>query len=103
MKSSIGSFRVTVCLTLVAALVAAASAAERKPNVIVIYSDDQGTVDLGCYGSKDLETPHLDKLAARGVRFTQMYSPSAICSASRAGLLRDAFRPARACRAMCRR
>lgn len=78
---------ITVCLT--------AQAAERRPNVIVIYSDDQGTVDLGCYGSKDLETPHLDKLAARGVRFTQMYSPSAICSASRAGLLTGRF-PARA-------
>ncbi|MFT5028714.1 MAG: arylsulfatase A [Candidatus Binatia bacterium] len=95
MKLFICSLRVSVCLALTAALVSMASAAERKPNVIVIYSDDQGTVDLGCYGSKDLETPHLDKLAARGVRFTQMYSPSAICSASRAGLLTGRF-PARA-------
>lgn len=57
------------------------------PNVILIYSDDQGTYDLNCYGSKDLHTPHLDGLAKRGIRFTQMYSPSAICSASRAGLM----------------
>ena len=70
-------------------------AADRKPNVIIIYTDDQGSVDVGCYGSKDLETPNLDKLAARGVRFTQMYSPSAICSASRAGLMTGRF-PARA-------
>ena len=82
-------------LAFLLALAFTSSAADRKPNVIVIYSDDQGTVDLGCYGSKDLETPHLDKLAARGVRFTQMYSPSAICSASRAGLLTGRF-PARA-------
>ena len=66
-----------------------------RPNVIVIYSDDQGTLDLNCYGSKDLHTPHLDRLAERGVRFTQMYSPSAICSASRAGLMTGRF-PARA-------
>ena len=67
--------------------------AKNKPNIIVIYSDDQGSVDANCYGSKDLATPTLDKLAATGVRFTQMYSPSAICSASRAGLLTGRFPP----------
>lgn len=66
-----------------------------RPNVIIIYTDDQGTVDLSCYGTKDIHTPHIDSLADRGVRFTQMYSPSAICSASRAGLLTGRF-PARA-------
>ncbi len=78
-------------VSLVCAFSFAAQAASRKPNVIVIYSDDQGTVDLGCYGAKDLETPNLDKLAARGVRFSQMYAPSAICSASRAGLMTGRF------------
>ncbi|MEM7147016.1 MAG: sulfatase-like hydrolase/transferase [Verrucomicrobiota bacterium] len=63
------------------------SRAADRPNVILIYSDDQGSIDLGCYGSKDLQTPHLDRLAEKGLRFTRMYSPSAICSASRAGLL----------------
>jgi arylsulfatase A len=67
--------------------------AKNKPNVILIYSDDQGSVDANCYGSKDLTTPTLDKLARTGVRFTQMYSPSAICSASRAGLLTGRFPP----------
>lgn len=71
-----------------------AGAAER-PNVIVIYTDDQGTLDANCYGSKDLITPTFDRLAETGVRFTQMYSPSAICSASRAGLLTGRY-PARA-------
>ncbi len=70
-------------------------AAEAKPNVLLIYTDDQGSLDLGCYGSTDLQTPHLDALARRGVRFTQMYAPSAICSASRAGLLTGRL-PARA-------
>ena len=64
-------------------------------NVIVIYTDDQGTVDAGCYGSDDLITPHIDRLANEGMRFTQMYAPSAICSASRAGLLTGRF-PVRA-------
>lgn len=67
----------------------------RRPNVILIYTDDQGTVDAGCYGSEDLITPAIDRLAARGIRFTQMYAPSAICSASRAGMLTGRF-PARA-------
>lgn len=71
-----------------------ACAADR-PNVILIYTDDQGSLDLNCYGSTDLHTPNLDELATRGVRFTQMYSPSAICSASRAGLMTGRF-PARA-------
>ena len=43
-----------------------------QPNVILIYSDDQGTLALGCYGTEDIRTPHLDGLAA-GIRFTQMY------------------------------
>jgi arylsulfatase A-like enzyme len=58
-----------------------------KPNVIVILTDDQGTVDLGVAGATDLETPHLDALARRGVRFTQFYSAAPVCSPSRAGLL----------------
>ena len=87
-------FAVACCLASILCDSRVTTAAE-KPNVIVIYSDDQGSLDLNCYGSDDLLTPNLDRLAARGVRFTQMYSPSAICSASRAGLLTGRF-PARA-------
>ncbi|MFI2742777.1 sulfatase [Zhouia sp. PK063] len=58
-----------------------------KPNVIVIYTDDQGYADMNIYGSKDLYTPHMDSLARSGVRFTQFYSASPICSPSRASLL----------------
>ncbi|MCC6143997.1 MAG: sulfatase-like hydrolase/transferase [Candidatus Hydrogenedentes bacterium] len=64
-----------------------AAAAARKPNVIIIYTDDHGSVDAGCYGAKDLHTPNIDALASEGVRFTQFYAPSAVCSPSRAGLL----------------
>ena len=59
----------------------------KKPNVIIILTDDQGYGDLGCMGSKDLKTPHLDHLAAQGVRFTSMYAASPVCSPSRAALL----------------
>lgn len=83
------------CVAFVGVACATVRAADVRPNVIVIYTDDQGSLDLNCYGSKDLHTPHLDALADRGVRFTQMYSPSAICSASRAGLMTGRF-PARA-------
>ncbi|MCG8384485.1 MAG: sulfatase-like hydrolase/transferase [Cytophagales bacterium] len=58
-----------------------------KPNVIIIYTDDQGTLDMNCYGSKDLFTPNMDRLAENGVRFTQFYAASSICSPSRAALL----------------
>lgn len=70
-------------------------ALDQRPNVIVFYTDDQGTLDAKCYGSSDLLTPTMDHLAATGLRFTQMYAPSAICSASRAGLMTGRF-PARA-------
>jgi len=66
---------------------ATAQEAQRKPNVIIILTDDQGSVDLGCYGSDDLLTPATDALAARGVRFSQFYAAAPVCSPSRAGLL----------------
>ncbi|MDR3404143.1 MAG: sulfatase-like hydrolase/transferase [Chthoniobacter sp.] len=58
-----------------------------KPNIIVIVSDDQGAADAGCYGAKDLFTPSIDAIAARGVRFTQFYAGAPVCSPSRAALL----------------
>lgn len=57
------------------------------PNFVVIYADDLGYGDLGCYGSDVIRTPHLDALAARGVRFTNWYANSPVCSPSRAALL----------------
>ena len=65
---------------------AALQAQTRKPNFIVIMSDDQGSHDLGCYGAKDVKTPHIDQLAASGVRFTNWYSCAPVCAPSRAAL-----------------
>ena len=66
---------------------AAAKQGKRPPNVILIFTDDQGAVDVNCYGSKDLFTPNLDGLARRGARFTQFYVAAPVCSPSRAALL----------------
>jgi arylsulfatase len=63
-----------------------ARAAGRPPNIIVIYADDLGFGDLGCYGSR-LRTPHLDRMAREGMRFTDFYSANPLCSPSRASLL----------------
>lgn len=63
------------------------SQSTQRPNVLLIYSDDQGSIDLNCYGATDLYTPHLDRLASDGVRFTQFYAGSSVCSPSRASLL----------------
>lgn len=60
---------------------------QNKPNVLIIFTDDQGSLDMNCYGSEDLVTPHMDALAASGVRFTQFYAAAPVCSPSRAGLL----------------
>jgi arylsulfatase A-like enzyme len=57
------------------------------PNIVLIVADDLGSTDLGCYGASDLRTPHLDALAARGVRYTDHYVTAPVCTASRASLL----------------
>ena len=72
----------------------ALAAPDRPPNVVMIYADDLGYGDLACYGSR-LSTPHLDRLAAEGVRFTQFYSANPVCSPSRAALLTGRY-PTRA-------
>jgi arylsulfatase A len=59
----------------------------RQPNVIIIFTDDQGSIDMNAYGAADLSTPHMDSLAKRGVRFTQFYAAAPVCSPSRVGLL----------------
>ena len=63
------------------------SEAQQRPNVIVILTDDQGSVDLNSYGAKDLHTPNIDQLAREGVKFTQFYAAAPLCSPSRAALL----------------
>ncbi len=67
------------------------SVADKKPNIIIIFTDDQGYQDIGCFGSPDIETPHLDNMAKEGIRLTDFYAAQAVCSASRAGLLTGCY------------
>lgn len=58
-----------------------------QPNIVIIYADDLGYGDLGCYGSPVIRTPNLDRMAAEGLRFTDFYSGAEVCTPSRAALL----------------
>jgi arylsulfatase A-like enzyme len=69
-------------------------AAARPPNLILVLADDLGAMEPGCYGSRFNRTPHLDRLAARGVRFTEAYAAAPVCSPTRAALM-TGLHPAR--------
>lgn len=72
---------------LLALLTGVPAAAAEKPNIIFILADDLGYGELGCYGQKTIQTPHLDRLAAEGMRFTQFYAGSTVCAPSRSVLM----------------
>ena len=67
--------------------VSATPAADRPPNFVIIFADDLGYGDLGCYGHPSINTPHLDRMAREGMRFTAFYSAAPVCTPSRAGLM----------------
>jgi arylsulfatase A-like enzyme len=72
---------------LVAAFLATPALFAAPPNIVLIYADDLGYGDLGCYGSKAIETPNVDRLAKEGLRFTDAHATSATCTPSRYALL----------------
>ena len=80
-------FRHLMTIGVVVLMAQAVSAAESRPNVIVVLCDDLGFGDLGCYGHPHIQTPNLDRLAAEGIRFTDFYSAAPVCSPSRVGLM----------------
>jgi arylsulfatase A-like enzyme len=82
---------VAVCAGLAALLVASLGTAAEKPNIVLILADDLGYGDLGCFGSKELKTPNLDKLASEGTRFTSFYVSQGVCTASRAALMTGCY------------
>jgi len=76
------------CLIILACVILlfrtqAPASEQRPPNIIYIYADDLGYAELGCYGQQIIKTPHIDKLASRGIRLTQHYSGSPVCAPSR--------------------
>jgi len=62
-----------------------------RPNIVLIMTDDQGYSDLGCFGARGIKTPHLDRLAAEGRRFTDFYVAASVCTASRAALMTGSY------------
>lgn len=70
---------------------AAPADAHRPPNLVLIFTDDMGYGDLGCYGAKNVQTPNIDRLARDGTRFTSFYVAQAVCTASRAALLSGCY------------
>lgn len=79
--------QICVALFLGALALAATATATERPNIVFIVADDLGVNDLECYGRDEHETPHLDALAAAGMRFTSAYCAQPICSASRAAIM----------------
>lgn len=78
----------SVCLALAPRCT---TAVEPRPNFVVIYADDLAYADIGCFGGKDLATPHLDRMAAEGRKLTSFYVAQAVCSASRTALLTGCY------------
>jgi len=85
----------SIILWLLAALSVSCSQATKEqastPNVVVIFIDDEGYGDVGCYGATGYQTPNIDGMASEGMRFTNFYAAQAVCSASRAGLLTGCY------------
>lgn len=72
-------------------MVSQVASAERPPNIVLILTDDQGYGDVGCFGATDFRTPHMDRLANEGSRFTSFYVSQPVCTASRASLLTGCY------------
>jgi arylsulfatase A-like enzyme len=69
------------------ALLGTCQAADRSPNIVIIFADDLGYGDLGCFGNPTIQTPHLDRMAREGMKLTQFYSAAPVCTPSRAALM----------------
>ena len=82
-----GSRASVVALLLIPSAVIAAEPEAARPSIVLILADDLGWSDLSCYGSDLHETPYLDALARDGVRFTNAYAASPVCSSTRASIL----------------
>jgi arylsulfatase A-like enzyme len=85
--------RLVFSMVLIGSLLAVAGSAlaAERPNIIFILADDVGYGDLGCYGAKLMKTPHLDRLAREGRRFTDAHSPASMCTPTRRALLTGAY------------
>lgn len=83
-------FALSVALVIAVLLMQSANAETAKPNFIIIFTDDQGYQDLGCYGSPDIRTPNIDRMAEQGMRFTSFYAQT-VCGPARTSLLTGSY------------
>src|SRR3954468_4885351 len=78
-------------LPLICLLALATARAADLPNIVLIFTDDQGYADLGCFGAKGFTTPNIDRMASEGRRFTNFHVAQPVCSASRAALMTGCY------------
>ncbi|RZK54664.1 MAG: arylsulfatase, partial [Pedobacter sp.] len=78
---------IATCLFILCSFSLSFGQSQAKPNIVFILADDLGYGDLSCYGQKKFSTPNIDKLAARGIKFTQFYAGTSVCAPSRSSLL----------------
>ncbi len=83
MEKNLRKFQIICCLLVCFLIITTGSAASTKPNIVILFGDDVGYGDLEVYGHPTSSTPNLYKLAAEGLRFTQFYVTSPVCSPSR--------------------
>jgi hypothetical protein len=77
--------------SLAPAIAAPQSRSAKRPNIVIILTDDQGYADVGCFGAKGFQTPNLDRMAREGMRFSDFYVASSVCSPSRAALMTGCY------------
>lgn len=82
--------RILKLTLLLAGCLSQSAKAAKQPNIILIFTDDQGYEDVGCFGSKSIKTPHLDRMAAEGIKFTHFYAQP-ICGPSRAAIMTGCY------------
>lgn len=90
-QTVVAGFRFLAVLPVLALVLGGTAAAADPPNVVIVFADDLGYGDVGCYGAKSFTTPNLDRMAREGVRFTDFYAAQAVCSASRTALLTGCY------------
>ncbi|MDX1565583.1 MAG: sulfatase-like hydrolase/transferase, partial [Phycisphaeraceae bacterium] len=87
------AFAALLLALMLAALITPARAQDKPapPNIIVIFADDQGYQDMGVFGSPNIKTPNMDRMAREGMRFTSFYSAASVCTPSRAALMTGCY------------